>query len=99
MGIQSLAMASRLTGAFRATPVRRIFAKRDEGRKHPLVANNFEFNTLAPGFVNAAGIFSVFVVIDMMNNARKKSSEKSALVAKIRREHPELAAQHSHGHH
>merc|ERR1719424_2243432 len=66
-------MASRLTGAFRATPVRRIFAKRDEWRKHPLVANNFEFNTLAPGFVNAVGIFSVFVVIDLMNTARKKS--------------------------
>ena len=97
--------------------------------------------------VNAVGIFSVFVVIDLMNTAvtqhaaifvsqtvyhitllyeiqlgtreqaalpvpystqmtctlivmqRKKSSEKSALVHKILREHPELAAQHSHGHH
>eukprot|EP00656_Telonema_subtile_P029265 TRINITY_DN32424_c0_g1_i1.p2 TRINITY_DN32424_c0_g1~~TRINITY_DN32424_c0_g1_i1.p2 ORF type:complete len:111 (-),score=37.46 TRINITY_DN32424_c0_g1_i1:178-510(-) len=92
-------MASRLGGVFRSTPVTRIFAKHDAWRSHPLVANNFTFDTLAPGFVNAAGVFGVFVFFDLLNSARKDTEAKLTERAVILRKHPELAQGHGHGHH
>merc|ERR1712072_1646403 len=76
MGERSFVM-SKIGGVFRATPVRRIFAKHDAWRNHPLVAENFTFDTLAPGFVNAAGIFGVYVFLDQLSGSMSKGGHKT----------------------
>eukprot|EP00658_Telonema_sp_P-2_P043050 TRINITY_DN30_c0_g1_i5.p1 TRINITY_DN30_c0_g1~~TRINITY_DN30_c0_g1_i5.p1 ORF type:complete len:110 (+),score=42.60 TRINITY_DN30_c0_g1_i5:187-516(+) len=84
-------MASRLAGAFRSTPATRIFAKQDAWRSHPLVANNFTFDTIAPGFVNAAGIFVVYMAFDMIAQSKKNTEKKLTELALLKKQHPELA--------
>merc|ERR1711871_800168 len=71
-------------GAFRATRARRIFQGQDAWRDHKYVNvnENLKIEHMMPGFVNAAGIFSVYLILDGMATAFSNSSKAAAKGAK-----------------
>merc|ERR1712224_797422 len=83
-------------GAFRATRARRLFRGQDAWRDHKYVNvnTNMAMDHMLPGFKNAVGIFSVYLVLDgaatafrNMGEAAKESAHAIAELKKLKKEH------------
>merc|ERR1712094_34972 len=86
----------RAAGAFRATRPRRLFQGQDAWRDHKYVNvnENMKIQHMMPGFINAAGIFLVYIILDgtmgmfrNMNKQAHKAAQAQLELKKLKREH------------
>merc|ERR1711934_426371 len=91
-----LSFTKMFRGAFRATRARRMFQGQDAWRDHKYVNvnENMKVQHMLPGFTNAVGIFSVYLVLDAaagaisaQSKAAHEGAKAAAELRKLKKEH------------